>query len=62
MMQFVSNEQKNCRGDRDIRYDEQTPIERFFKSSEALNEQQEDVEEQIETVDPDASPGFKRKR
>jgi len=62
MIPFISPEQDHRLRNRDVRNDEQSPIEWFLESSRALNEQEEDVEKQIESVDPVSPEGFERVR
>lgn len=54
-VEFVGEkEDEECR-DRDITSDERAPIKWVLKDSKSLNEQQEDVEGEIESVNPDAA-------
>lgn len=52
---LIPYKQNQRRRDRDIASNKVPPIERLFKSRESLNQQNEDVQEQIESVDPDTA-------
>lgn len=55
MVSFVSHKEDNKGGDHDIRSNEGPPIERCLERCESLYEQDEDIQKQIEAVDPDAT-------
>lgn len=52
---FVSHKEDNKGGNHDIRRHKRSPVEGRLERGETLDEQNEDVEEQVEAVDPDAA-------
>lgn len=58
MPALIPRKQQNRRRNRDVARNEVSPIEWLLESSEALDEQNEDIQEQIESVYPDRAPRF----
>jgi hypothetical protein len=58
MVKLVSEEEHDSGRDCDIRRDEIPPIERLLESCKTLNEEEEEVQEQVEAIDPDSTEGL----
>jgi len=58
MIQLIPNKQHNRSRNRNITCNEIPPIEWIFKCSEPLDEQDEDIQEQVESINPDRTPSF----
>lgn len=59
---LVSEEQDEKRRDGDVARNKRAPVERMLEDSIALDEEQEDVEDKVGAVQPDAAKGLVRKR
>lgn len=60
VVEFVSNKEDNKGRDHNVRSNKRPPVEWRLESRKPLNQQEEDVEEQVEAVDPDATGHLER--